>query len=183
MWFCNCSIYCCLLLYVNSSFAIILMGKRQLVALLSLSSWCLVIVVWLFLPVPWVCLQFVIVVFPDHTHYICKYFINFWFSHTLLVNFHYFKYGLILWFKNSVDPDQLASNEASRSGSTLFSKEGIEFWKGCEHSALSRLIMVNKNIIPLLTVWLFMYTSSAYFDLTTGFSAPFTTAPLLEYST
>ena len=24
-------------------------------------------VVWLFLPVPWVCLRFVIVVFPDHT--------------------------------------------------------------------------------------------------------------------
>ena len=37
-----------------------------LVALLSLSSWCLVIIVWLFLAVPWVCLQFVIVVFPDH---------------------------------------------------------------------------------------------------------------------
>ena len=44
------------------------MGKRELVALLSLSSWCLMIVVWLFLAVPWVCLQFVIVVFPDHTH-------------------------------------------------------------------------------------------------------------------
>ena len=53
---------------VHSSFTIILMGKRELVALLSLSSWCLVIVVWLFLAVPWVCLQFVIVVFPDHTH-------------------------------------------------------------------------------------------------------------------
>ena len=58
-----------LILYVPSSFAIILMGKRELVALLSLSSWCLVIVVWLFLAVPWVCLQFVIVVLPDHTHY------------------------------------------------------------------------------------------------------------------
>ena len=59
---------CCTLLYVHSSFAIILMGKRELVALPSLSSWCLVIVLWLFLAVPWVCLQFVIVVFPDHTH-------------------------------------------------------------------------------------------------------------------
>ena len=49
-------------------FAIILMGKRELVALLSLSSWCLVVVVWLFLSVPWICLQFVIVVFPDYTH-------------------------------------------------------------------------------------------------------------------
>ena len=43
-------------------------GKRERVALLSLSSWCLVIVVWLFLVVPWVCLQCVLVVFPDHTH-------------------------------------------------------------------------------------------------------------------
>ena len=66
---CGCSMFCCTLLYVTSSFAIILMRKRELVALLSLSSWCLVIVVWLFLVVPWVCLQFVIVVFPDHTHY------------------------------------------------------------------------------------------------------------------
>ena len=37
------------LLYVHSSYAIIFMGKRELVALLSLSSWCL---------------RFVIVVFP-----------------------------------------------------------------------------------------------------------------------
>ena len=44
------------------------MGKRELVALLSLSSWCNVMVVWLFLAVPWVCLWFVIVVFPDDTH-------------------------------------------------------------------------------------------------------------------
>ena len=66
---CNCSMFCCTLLYVPSSLAIILIGKRELVALLSLSSWCLVIVVWLFLTVPWVCLQFVIVVCPDHTHY------------------------------------------------------------------------------------------------------------------
>ena len=36
--------------------------------MLSLSSWCLVIVVWLFLVVPWVFLQFVIVVFPGHTY-------------------------------------------------------------------------------------------------------------------
>ena len=61
------SMFCCMLLYVPSSFAIILMGKRELVALLCLSSWCLVIAVWLFLAVPWVCL-FVIVVFPDHIH-------------------------------------------------------------------------------------------------------------------
>ena len=61
--------FCCTFLYVPSSFAIILMMKRELVALLSLSSFCLVIVVWLFLTVPWVGLQFVVVVFLDHTHY------------------------------------------------------------------------------------------------------------------
>ena len=56
------------LLYVHSSIAIILMGKRELSALLNLSSSCLMMVEWLFLPVPWGCLLFVIVVFPDHTH-------------------------------------------------------------------------------------------------------------------
>ena len=54
--------------YVHSSIAIILMGKRELVALLNLSSWCLVMVERLFFKVPWGCLRFVIVVFPDHTH-------------------------------------------------------------------------------------------------------------------
>ena len=44
------------------------MGKRQLVVLPNLSSWCLVVVEWRFLAVPWGCLRFVIVVFHDHTH-------------------------------------------------------------------------------------------------------------------
>ena len=60
--------FCCTLLYVHSSIAIILMGKRELIALLNLSSWCLVMVERLFLAVPRGSLQFVIVVFPDHTH-------------------------------------------------------------------------------------------------------------------
>ena len=66
---CNCSMCCCTLLYVHSSIAIILMGKREreLIALLNLSSWCLLMVERLFLAVPRGCLQFVIVVFPDHT--------------------------------------------------------------------------------------------------------------------
>ena len=68
MGVCNCSMFCCTLLYVHSSFAIILMGKRELVALLNLSSWCLVMVERLFLAVPRGCLRFVIVVFLDHTH-------------------------------------------------------------------------------------------------------------------
>ena len=60
--------FCCTLLCVRSCIAIILMGKRELVALLNLSSWCLVMVEQLFLAVPQGCLRFVIVVFPDHTH-------------------------------------------------------------------------------------------------------------------
>ena len=60
--------FCYTLLYVHSSIAIILVGKRELVALLNLSSWCLVMVERLFLAVPRGCLRFVIVVLPDHTH-------------------------------------------------------------------------------------------------------------------
>ena len=56
------------LLCVRSSIAIILMGKRELVALLNLFSWCLVMVEQLFLGQPQGCLRFVIVVFPDYTH-------------------------------------------------------------------------------------------------------------------
>ena len=63
---CGCSMFYCTLLYVHSSIAIILMGKRELIALLNLSSWCLVMVERLFLAVPRGCLQFV--VFSDHTH-------------------------------------------------------------------------------------------------------------------
>ena len=62
--------FCYALLCVHSSFAIILKRKRKLVALLLLSYSCIVTinVLWLFLTVPWVGLQYVIVVFPDHTH-------------------------------------------------------------------------------------------------------------------
>ena len=65
----SCSMFCCTLLYVHPSIAINLVGKRELVALLNLSSWCLVMVERLFLAVPRSFLMFVIVVFPDHTHY------------------------------------------------------------------------------------------------------------------
>ena len=44
------------------------MGKRELVALLNVPSWCLVMIEWLFFAVPWGCLRFVIVVFSYHTH-------------------------------------------------------------------------------------------------------------------
>ena len=58
------------LLYVLSSFAIILTRKREQVGLLLLSFGCLVTVnvLKLFLTEPWIGLQFVILVFPDHTH-------------------------------------------------------------------------------------------------------------------
>ena len=62
--------FCCTLLYVHSSIAIILMRNRELIALLNFSSWCLVMVEQLFLVVPRGCLRFVLVVFPDHTHLI-----------------------------------------------------------------------------------------------------------------
>ena len=71
---------CCTLLYVHSSIAIILMGKRELIALLNLSSRCLVMVERLFLAIPRGCLQFVIVVFPDHTHLL------FWTGSYIFVN-------------------------------------------------------------------------------------------------
>ena len=53
------------------SFAIILKRKRKLVALLLLSYRCIgtINVLWLFLTMPWVGLQCVVLVFPDHTHF------------------------------------------------------------------------------------------------------------------
>ena len=66
--FCGFSMFCCAFRCIHSSFAIILMGKRELVTFLCLSSWCLVIVVWLFLTMSQVYLQFVTVRFPDHIH-------------------------------------------------------------------------------------------------------------------
>ena len=77
MGVCNCSMFCCTLLYVHSSIAIIMMGKRELIALLDLFSWCLVMVERLFLAVPRGCLQFVIVVFTDHTHLLFLYLQNY----------------------------------------------------------------------------------------------------------
>ena len=64
------SLFCYALLCVPSSFAIILKRKRKTVVLLLLSYICIVTinVLRLFLMVPWVGLQHVIVVFPDHTH-------------------------------------------------------------------------------------------------------------------
>ena len=64
------SLFCYVLLCVHFSFVIILKRKRKLVTLLLLSYRGIVIinVLWLFLTVSWVGLQYVIVVFLDHTH-------------------------------------------------------------------------------------------------------------------
>ena len=58
---------------MHFSFAIILKKKRKLVALLLLSYRFMVPinVLWLFPTMPWVGLQCVSVVFPDHTHLLC----------------------------------------------------------------------------------------------------------------
>ena len=87
---CNCSMFCFTLLYVHSSVAIILMGKSELVALLDLSSWCLVMVERLFLAVPRVCLRFVIVVILDHTHLL------------ILKRYLIFKVEKLKFFKNTI---------------------------------------------------------------------------------
>ena len=62
--------FCWVWLCMLSSFAIILIGKKYAATLPCLPSWCLVsaIALWLFLVVPWVGLQGVIVVFLDHTY-------------------------------------------------------------------------------------------------------------------
>ena len=100
MGVCNCSMFCCKLLYVHSSIAIILMGKRELIALLNLSSWCLVMVERLFLSMPQGCLQFVIVVFPDHTHYFprrCFFVDHLYYFCLVFVMFHAHLFIEALW--------------------------------------------------------------------------------------
>ena len=66
------SLFCYALLCVHSSFSIILKRKGKLNVLLLLSCRCIatISVLWLFLTVPWVGLQYVILVFPDHTHFL-----------------------------------------------------------------------------------------------------------------
>ena len=67
------------------------MGKRELIALLNLSSWCLVMVERLFLAVPGGCLRFVIVVLPGHTHLLFLInILNMVISHANLVQYYFF---------------------------------------------------------------------------------------------
>ena len=64
------SLFCYALLCVHSSFAFIFKRRGKLVALQLLSNSYIVTinVLWYFLTVPLVGLQYGIVVFPDHTH-------------------------------------------------------------------------------------------------------------------
>ena len=64
------SLFCYALSRDHSSLAIILKRKRKLGAFLVLSCGCIASMtfLWLFLSMPRVGLQCVIVVFPDHTH-------------------------------------------------------------------------------------------------------------------
>ena len=64
------SLFCYTLLCVHFMFAIILKRSRKLVDLLLLSCRCIatINVMWLFLTVPWVGLQCVIDVIPNHTN-------------------------------------------------------------------------------------------------------------------
>ena len=63
--------FCCVFLCVQYLFCNHLDGEEGagcIALFVCLFSWCFVSVVWHFLVMTRVCLQFVIVVFPDHTH-------------------------------------------------------------------------------------------------------------------
>ena len=68
--FLRLSLFWYALLCVHSSFVIIFMRKRELVALLLFEFGCLVTVnvLCLFITVPWIGLQCVILVCPNHNH-------------------------------------------------------------------------------------------------------------------
>ena len=66
------------------------------------------IVVWLFLEVPWVCLQFVIVTFPDHTHLLFFIFSKIYFCKDFFMT--------TIGVSNRLDPEQ------ALSGPKLFAK-------------------------------------------------------------
>ena len=113
-------LFCYALLCVHSSFTIILKRKRKLVASLLLSYRCIVYVnvLWLFLMVPWVGLQCVIVVFPDHTPLPYGYSYSVAYHSTYTTNI------------SNVSLKKLLSQSAKKGEFTVFlSKELLEFSK------------------------------------------------------
>ena len=76
-------LYCCAELSVVSSFAIILLWKRERAGCFTLIAFkchLTVSVLCLFLTVSWVCLQCVIVAFPGHIYFPCDFFLKFSFK-------------------------------------------------------------------------------------------------------
>ena len=66
-----CFLFCFAVLCILSGLAVVLVVRRVLITVLYLFSWCLVItIVLLILIVPCVGLQCVIMVYPDHTHFL-----------------------------------------------------------------------------------------------------------------
>ena len=69
-------------------------------------------VVWIFLLVPWVCLLFVIVVFPDHTHFLGS-------EYPLYVLYMNYKIGdLETWF-TSLDSEYELEMPLTRSHTVM----------------------------------------------------------------
>ena len=68
MGFCSCSMFCCALLCVHSSFAIISIGKRERAGCFALFVFLVSRVCCVALPHDASGLSAVYVVFPDYTH-------------------------------------------------------------------------------------------------------------------
>ena len=79
----------------------VLKNKRKLAALLSLSYRCIVSinVLWLFLTVLWVGLQYVFVVFPNHTHlfFVINHILTLCLSSSKQVTFKIWTHLLKIW--------------------------------------------------------------------------------------
>ena len=80
LFVCVWSLFCYVVLHVLSSFTIISLRKREMIALLSVSTWwhMTVSALFLFLTVPWVGLQRLIEVLSCHTHFLLQTFICRW---------------------------------------------------------------------------------------------------------
>ena len=133
--------FCCSVICVLSSFAISLMGKRELVAFLCLSSWCLVAVsaLWLFLTLPWVGLQCVVVVFPIHTH-------------ALGVNVSF--YTIVQWKTRCIFMDPFKNGPTSHFSITITENtENIKYVQtaiSCYRTDLTNLSLME---FPVLIIW------------------------------
>ena len=159
--------FCCTLLYVHSSIAIILMGKRELIALLNLTSWYFVMVERLFLAVPRGCLQFVSVVFPDHTHLL------FFLLHLKLPKSKttcpwYTLFGFPIWHKSETRwlcyGSVIVSNRKKKSRKNVMTSRNYEWMTSRKYNITSRIYMIPSRIFNI-TSWIYM-NPSRKFNLT-----------------